>query len=654
MVSRESANPAAERTGELKRLFPEAVSEGRIDFDKLRELLGDEVDDRPERYSFTWAGKRDAIRLLSVPSRATLVPDRDESVDFDATENLFIEGDNLEVLKLLYKSYFGRVKMIYIDPPYNTGNDFVYPDNYRDPLDTYLQLTGQRDADGNLLTSNPDTSGRYHSNWLSMMYPRLFLARQLLREDGVIFISIDDSELAHLKLLMDMVFGEEQFIGVFIWKSRHNVDSRDQTGISGDHEYIVCYGQRILGRQKDLTKYSNPDNDPRGPWMSDNLVGLATADQRPNLHYDLVNPATGINYGCPEKGWRYDKGTMARKIQEGRILWPSSPKGRPRHKKFLHDLESEYTGLSTILDAPNTSGGTQELRRLFSREVFPFPKPSDLLKILVQQGTAKNSQDLILDFFAGSATTAHAVLQLNREDGGDRRFIMVQLPEPLPKPIVLEDGCELRTIADIGRERIRRVIAKLKAEREGALDFSDPDSPEDLGFRAFRLDKSNFRQWEPPMDAHERESGQPARGDARPPGASVVDSTLEGERPREPNKAAGPETGVAVVLQQMELFHDPLRDGWTPENVIAEIALKEGLSLTARVEQVPEVADATVFRVMDADKGQSFLITLDDTVRLDALVSLDLTRDVLFICRDCALDDETAANLALQCRLKTI
>jgi adenine-specific DNA-methyltransferase len=261
----------------LRAIFPECVTEGQVDFDRLRATLGDAGALAGDAaYTFTWAGKADAFRAIQEPSGASLAPAPEESVNWDETEHLFIEGENLEVLKLLYKSYFGRVKMIYIDPPYNTGNDFIYRDDYSEPRRAYLEKTGQMDAEGNVLTTNPETSGRYHSDWLSMMYPRLFLARQLLREDGVIFVSIDDHEVHHLRLLMNEVFGEEQFIGAFIWKSRHNVDSRNTTGFSRDHEYVLAYGRRIQGRGIDKSKYSNPDDDPRGPWMSDNLVGLAS------------------------------------------------------------------------------------------------------------------------------------------------------------------------------------------------------------------------------------------------------------------------------------------------------------------------------------------------------------------------------------------
>ena len=609
-VATASADFLAEQIARFKELFPEAFTEGKVDWDKLRATLGDLVDDGPERYTFTWAGKRDAIRLLQTPTRATLVPCREESVDFDTTQHLFIEGDNLEVLKLLYKPYFGRVKMIYIDAPYNTGNDFIYPDNYADPLAIYLQLTGQQDAEGNLLTSNPETSGRYHSAWLSMMYPRLFLARQLLREDGVIFVSIDDHEVYDLRLLMNEIFGEEQFIGTFVWKSRHNVDSRNLTRVSSDHEYVVAYGRGIRGRAIDKSKYSNPDGDPRGPWMSDNMVGLASPERRPNLHYDLIDPETGANYGRPAKGWRYEQSMMEKLIAEGRVLWPSSREGRPRRKKFLSELKSEFTGLSSILGVPTTSAGTQEIRSMFGSDLFDFPKPLGLLKLLVEQ--AASEDDIIIDFFAGSCPAAQAVLELNREDGGSRRSIMVQLPEPTPEGSPAREA-GYKTIADIGKERIRRVIAQMQQEREGQLPLETRETPEDLGFKVFKLAPSNYQLW---------------RG-------------LDEDTPD-------------AYAEQMELFTDPLVDGWRAENVIYEVALKEGYGLNCHIETVPAVPGNTIYRVTDPDKEQSFYVCLDNAIGLKNLGALNLGKDDLFICRDVALDDEAVANLALQCRLKTI
>src|SRR3989338_4140247 len=314
-VNLTSSDLSAEKLAELRRILPEAFSEEKIDWEKLRAVLGDKIDERIEKFSFTWAGKSGAIQNVLTPSKATLRPDKKESVKFDESENLFIEGDNLEVLKLLQKSYFEQIKMIYIDPPYNTGNDFVYKDDFRQPLKNYLEQSGQVDSEGNRLSTNTQASGRFHSDWLSMMYPRLKLAWNLLRHDGVIFVSIDDNEAHHLRMMMDEIFGEENFVANFIWNSRQNVDSRALTGASVDHEYIVCYtknkGTKLTGREIDKTKYSNPDNDTRGPWMSSAMDGIATKDRRPNLHFTIVNPKTGIKYNPnPANGWRFPHSTM--------------------------------------------------------------------------------------------------------------------------------------------------------------------------------------------------------------------------------------------------------------------------------------------------------------------------------------------------------
>ena len=590
-----------EQLTELRALLPHAFTEGRIDFEKLHAALGDFVDENPERYTFSWAGKRDAIRLLQAPSRATLIPAPEESIDFEKTQNIFIEGDNLEVLKLLYKPYFGQVKMIYIDPPYNTGNDFVYPDNFADPLDTYLQITGQKDSKGNLLTSNAETSGRYHSAWLSMMYPRLFLARQLLREDGVIFVSIDDNEVHDLRIIMNEIFGEESFLACFIWHRRQMADSRNQDRLSTDHEYVVAYKNNkaiLRGKDIDTKKYSNPDNDPRGPWFSADITGLATKDRRPNLHYDVVNPKTGIIYHpSPTRGWSVSKETFDKLISDNRILWPSSADGRPRRKKFLNEVTTFVTGLSTILKVGFTTEGTREIQELFGNKVIQFPKPLSLIKTLIRQATLEGG--IVLDFFSGSCTSAQAVLELNREDGGNRHFIMVQLPEPT-------NNNEFQTIAEIGKERIRRVIKKMKKEREGQLPL---DKPEDLGFRVFKLAESNYKQWQSESDT--------------------------------------PET----LAKQMQMFVDPLVEGWKAENVIYEVAFKEGYGLNIHIEKT-EVKDVEL--VTNPDKDQFFYICLANKIDLESLKPLGLKKDEIFICRDIALNDEAAANLALQCRLKTI
>ena len=348
-----------------------------MDFDQLRQELSESIVEGPqERYHLDWPGKRAALLTANAPIAKTLRPCREESVDFDTTKNLFIDGDNLEALKLLQETYLGKIKMIYIDPPYNTGNDFIYEDDFSENTDEFLKRSNQKDEEGNRLVANTESNGRFHSDWLSMMYPRLKLARNMLSEDGIIFISIDDGEVANLRKACNEVLGEDKFIAQLIWKSRQNKDNRTKNGASVDHEYIIVYGKNIRGADRDLGGYSNPDNDPRGDWTSANMVGLATADRRPNLHYDLIDPATNVNYGCPPMGWRYDKKTMAKLISEKRIIWPSSPDGRPRRKSFVSELSSERTGYSSIMGKDvYTRNGTADIVDLFGNRVMDFPKP---------------------------------------------------------------------------------------------------------------------------------------------------------------------------------------------------------------------------------------------------------------------------------------
>ena len=632
-VATETPDLVAERVQQLQALFPDVMTEGGVDFDKLRTALGDSVNGEPERYSFTWAGKRDAIRLLQIPSRATLLPAPDESVNWDETKHLSIEGDNLEVLKLLYKAYFGRVKMIYIDPPYNTGNDFVYPDKFTDPLDTYLRITGQRDENGNGLTSNPETSGRYHSAWLSMMYPRLFAARRLLRDDGVIFVSIDDHEVYHLRMLMNEIFGEENFVTQLAWQSRRSI--QNDTDISVNHEYVVVYAKARRQSDRRLkpgnadtwytapgfaayplplspSKFANPDNDPRGPWKGDPFDAPGI---RRNLAYPIINPNTEEErLPPPGRHWRMEEQKYRQLLADGRIVFGKTGTAGPQLKVFYDELREFGQVENTWFDgarAGTVTRGTQEVQELFEgRAIFDFPKPPDLIRLLLRITTKRD--DLILDFFAGSCSTAQAVLELNREDDGARRFIMVQLPEPTPEgSTARQQG--FGTIADIGKERIRRVAAKLQDEQNGRLDLRGDAAPEDLGFRVFKLNESHYRRWT---------------------GLDTRDAEHYAER--------------------MELFIDPLLDGWQPEGVIWEVAIKEGYGLTARIEPVPGITTNTVTRVTDPGTGQFFLICLDDALDPATVEALNLSVDDLFICRDVALDDTLMANLALNCRFKTI
>ncbi|MCX7067027.1 MAG: site-specific DNA-methyltransferase [Methylococcales bacterium] len=393
----------------------------------IRELR---AKNQKPRFGLYW--ERDDIEHERAINTDFVALDLDESLSCgDAPfQNLIIEGDNFDALRYLRMTYKGQVKCIYIDPPYNTGNkDFVYNDRFIDKDDVYK-----------------------HSKWLEFMYRRLELARDLLAEDGVIFVSIDDNEVLNLGLLMNQVFGESNRIGLFVWKSRQNKDNRTKTGASLDHEYVLCYGQKIRGDERDREQFKNPDNDIRGSWTSGNMVGLADEKARPNLHYDLIDHATGINYGRPKQGWRFDKKRMAQLIEEKRVLWSSKPTGRPRLKVFLAEMQSEFTGYSSLIGQDlYTYHGTREIDDIFGYRTFDFPKSSQFVQELVRQG-ASDKDSIVLDFFAGSGTTAHAVLKLNAEDGGNRRFILVSNTE------ATEAEPDKNLCRDVCAERVRRVM----------------------------------------------------------------------------------------------------------------------------------------------------------------------------------------------------
>ncbi|MBP9800274.1 MAG: site-specific DNA-methyltransferase [Sterolibacterium sp.] len=479
-----SPNLTEDNIARLREMFPGCVTEAKsedgsvklaVDFDQLRQELSASLVEGPqERYHLNWPGKREALLTANAPIAKTLRPCREESVDFDTTKNLFIEGDNLDALKLLQETYLGKVKLIYIDPPYNTGNDFIYEDDFAEDAGEYLRRSNQVDEDGNRLTVNTAANGRFHSDWLSMIFPRLKLSLALMPDDGIIFISIDDSEIDNLRKVCDEVFGRENLLGIFQWRRRQTTDNRNYSRVSFDHEYIVAYGKstiaQLRGRDIDESKYKNPDNDPRGPWASIDLSGLATATQRPNLHFNITDPVTEISYSPnPNRGWSKSKENIEKMISEGRILFPSKPDGRPREKKFLENLQSSVTGFSTWLDSSavgyNTNG-TREVTELIDGKFFDFPKPLALVSEFVRQA-AHGKDSIVLDFFAGSATTAHAVMQLNAEDGGSRKFIMVQLPEPCAKTSEAFNA-GYKTIADISKERIRRAGQRISSEQRAA------------------------------------------------------------------------------------------------------------------------------------------------------------------------------------------
>ena len=477
----------------MKALFPECVTDGKIDFDKLKVLLGEEVDSSNEKYSFNWIGKNASIKNAITPSTATLIPCKEKSKNWDTTENLYVEGDNLEVLKTLSKTYHGLIKMIYIDPPYNTGREFVYNDDFSDSIHGYVEQTSQTTK------ANPETSGRYHTNWLNMMYPRLKIAKDLLAKEGAIFISIDDNELYNLKKICDEIFGEFSFEGVLVWKTKtaaKGVPTKNM--LVTNHDYILVYSKTkefvFTGEPRDASDFGNPDNDPRGPWKADNMKSTTSTKV-----FSITDPATGNVYS---KTWAFSEETLKSMIQENKIIWPDTPDGTPRQKRFLSEMTNENTPLRTLIGEFQSETATNKLKEMFDgSKLFDFPKHVNLLSLLVNQATKDG--DVVLDFFSGSGTTAHAVMQLNTEDGGKRKFIMVQLPE------LCEDGSEAKkagynTICDIGQDRIRRAGKKIYDELKDKYDnaglfkegIANPDDF-DFGFKVFKLDSTCIKPWDP-------------------------------------------------------------------------------------------------------------------------------------------------------------
>ncbi|MEY4764045.1 MAG: hypothetical protein RI907_718 [Pseudomonadota bacterium] len=499
----QSADLAADNLAQLRALFPELVTEGKagpaINVDVLKALVGDAtVTDADEKYGLNWHGKRAARQLALTPSTGTLRPCPDESVDWDTTQNMMIEGDNLEVLKLLQKSYAGKVKLIYIDPPYNTGKDFVYPDNFHDSIQNYMELTGQTEG-GRKISSNTDASGRFHTDWLNMIYPRLKLAHSLLKDDGVIFVSIADHEIHNLRAAMNEVFGEENFIASVIWQKVFSPKNSARY-FSEDHDYVVVFAKnadawspRLLPRTEEMeARYTNPDNDPRGVWASDNLTarnyyGAGT--------YPVTCPSGRVISGPPAgRYWAISKDKFQELDNDRRIWWGADGDNMPRLKRFLHEVQGGRIPqtLWSYEEVGHTQEGKKELIAAVtfpnSDVVFDTPKPTRLMRRILQLATSPDSTDLVVDFFAGTGTTMDAVYAQNAEDGGKRRCILVQLPEPL-------EGAESAgwtSIADITRARITAA-----GERQRK---ADPMFSGDVGFRTFRLDTSNITAWAPKRD----------------------------------------------------------------------------------------------------------------------------------------------------------
>lgn len=495
MMDGMSMNLEQANMAKLRAVFPECFAEGKLDVDKLLALCGEYIGNDFEKYKFEWKGKAECLKLAQKRSTGTLRPCPEESVDWDTTQNLYIEGDNLEVLKLLQTAYYRKVKMIYIDPPYNTGNDFVYADDFADPLARYKEVTQQTTK------SNPETMGRFHTNWLNMMYPRLRLAANLLRDDGVIFVSIDDNEVTNLRKICDEVFGEENFVAQMIWQKRTSPDARKK--LSNGHEYILMYCKTIdmLNEaisllplsEKDQENYKNPDNDPRGPWVSSDFTAQG---YRPNQMYKITTPSGAEYYPPAGTCWKNVEEVYLQQAAEGRFWYGSDGLGMPRRKTYLNEKDGRnmWTWWPNS-EVGHTQEATKELKALFPENaaVFDYSKPTRLIKRMLSVST--KDDDIVLDFFSGSATTAHAVMQLNAEDGGNRKYILVQLPEVCDeKSEAAKAGC--KNICEIGKERIRRAGKKL-TETDGQMQIGDSEKkPLDVGFRVFKLDSSNLQTWD--------------------------------------------------------------------------------------------------------------------------------------------------------------
>lgn len=605
----ESLNVIEENIEALKAIFPDAFTEDGVNFEALRQLLGDQVADGEEKYGLTWHGKKKARQIALTPSTGTLRPCPEESVDWDTTQNLFIEGDNLEVLKLLQKTYAGKVKTIYIDPPYNTGNEFIYPDKFQDNLDTYLKYTGQVDDEGAKFSSNTETGGRKHTNWMCMMYPRVKLAKNLLSEDGVLFVSIDDNEHSNLKNILDEIFGEENFLGS-VCRATGQTTGQDSGGLGSSFDYLLVYSKNaefdLSGlplTSKDIKRFDNEDD--RGKFAYDQMRKTGSNDRRsdrPKLYYAVqapdgqdVFPIAPAGY---ESCWRFEKKTYERLLSEDYILWKKTKRGDdeiwwPYVKYYLEGRTKRPSPLWNDLDGNKKAA--RDVRALFDgKKVFDFPKPVPMIERCIQIAPKASQEDIVMDFFAGSSATAHATMSLNSADNGRRRFIMVQLPERIEEDTeAYSEG--YHTIAEISKERIRRAAKKIQND--------NPDFEGDLGFKVFKLDSSNIRAWNPDTTDLEK---------------SLLDHA------------------------------EHLIEGRSEQDVLYELLLKRGVDLTVPIEE-KKIAGKTVSSI-----GFGVLFAcLDDKIAKDEIEplaqgitawhkELEPASDTQVVFRDSAFADDIA------------
>jgi len=593
---------------ELKKIYPEVFEDNKINFEKLKALLSSEIIEKEDdRFYFNWAGKSNIYKIIQAPAYGTLKPDKEKSVDFDNTENIVIVGENLETLKLLLKPYFGKIKMIYIDPPYNTGKDFIYRDNFKEPLKDYLEKTGQIDSEGKKLTTNTEASGRYHSDWLNFMYPRLFLARSLLRDNGVIFISIDDHEVHHLRMIMDEIFGEENFVIEFAWR---RTDNQSNIGnVANVKEYIVCYAKQNKSlkfnkmKLSDRAKKEYRYKDEKGRYRRDILLHKT----RGRYIYKVKTPS-GMFLNGP---WMVKEEEFKKMLKEGNIHWASGKQEQPYGKIYLKDIEGQITNDFLGIEFGTNQEGSLEVEGVFNKRVYDFPKPTSLLKHFTTIAT--NKEDIVLDFFAGSGTTGHAVWELNKEDGGGRKFILVQLDEEVQDEEVKKD---FPTVADICIERLKRVSEKYK--NEGNLF----NNSQDFGFKVFKLDKSNFN--------------------------------LKDEFDFDPSE--NKEELKKKYLDWLGMWvNEPLVSDWKEIDVIYEVMLKEGLSLNSKIKKV-KIKDNKFYYVKDEEQNLDFYISLENKFSPETIEEIRTPKfkGKMFVFLDNALTDNDKINLSAFVRLKVI
>ena len=616
----QSSNGVEDNITKIAQLFPDCVTEtvdersGQpkhlIDFEKLKQNLSDSViSERAERYQFTWPDKSKAILLANSPINATLRPCREDSVDFDNTQNLYIEGDNLDVLKCLKETYLHKVKMIYIDPPYNTGNDFVYEDDFAQSSEEYLANSGQFDEQGNRMFTNAESNGRFHTDWLNMIYPRLKVARDLLTDDGVIFISIDDNEVENLRKVCDEVFGERNFVGNIIWQSRTSISNDDE--ISTNHNHTIIYSKKreelkFGGEDIDESDYINPDNDPRGPWK---LVPIDANHVGGDTNYPIRNPKTGVDYYPPNgRIWCYNKATLENLMKDNRIKFGITDESSPKRKLFLYERKAKgdsKTPSSLLLDAGTTKSGTTEIMSLFdNQKVFDYPKPTTLIMRLMQYGYLRDN-DIIMDFFSGSGTTAHAtwMYAINRKIKA--KFVLVQLPEDLDKALLSASTDAKKTIrcaislldelkkphllTEVAKERIRRAGKKIK--EESPLTTQDLDT----GFRVLKLDSTNMQDiYYSPKD-----------------------------------------------ISQADLFSqvDNVKPDRTGEDLLFQVMLELGATLDSKIETTT-IAGKTIYNV-----AEGYLVAcFDPDVTDDVVKAIAQMQPAYAVLRDASMKDDSSAT----------